>query len=153
MLQRQFSQKPISLPNTSLSIFSFHNHDLFFNLFAHLCFGHVGALVLLGLDLQSHSPPLVMPSKLHPAALKLAPVSSSSMYVMIRAYPNPSEILAALEYKNEQTLLVPSVQSRVTSTVSPSSHILLTGLPTCTTPTSFPSTDAPTLYLSPCVAA
>lgn len=65
------------------------------------------------------------------------------MYVPMRLKPSANAARAAATYRNEQALRVPSVQSRVTSAVRPSSRILDTGRPTITTPTIFPSSEAP----------
>jgi hypothetical protein len=49
----------------------------------HLCFLHVGAVVCLGLLGTLQFPPPASPSYIQHDAFKLAPVSVSSMYVMI----------------------------------------------------------------------
>ena len=68
---------------------------------------------------------------------------------MIFSYPMAAAILAALAYRKLQALSAPSVHSRITSQVFPSSNALATGRPTCAIPTSFPSICAPTLNRSP----
>lgn len=65
-----------------------------------------------------------------PAARKLVPGSLCSVYVISRRYPSAWVARHARPYKNEQAFFVPSVTSRVTSSVQPSSRRRATGRPT-----------------------
>ena len=128
-----------------------HNHSpsaCCWSILHQRCFLLVGAVVLRGLLGQSHVPPLVSASLRHPAALRLAPSSMSKMYVMILRYPSSRATRAARPYKKEQTFGVPSVQSRTTSIVAPSSSIRDTGLASWTTPTNRSPSYAATRSLS-----
>ena len=66
-------------------------------------------------------------------------------------YPSSTAIFFNLAYRKLQAFAVPSVQTRSTSSVLPSSNFLATGLPAMATPTSLPSTAAPTANLPPTV--
>lgn len=91
-------------------------------------------LGLLGTD---HSCGLTDATSLAPTALREAPDSEASVYVTTFEYPSSRATLTTLAYKNEQAFHVPSLQTRSTSNVWPSSSLLVTGLPPTATPTIF----------------
>ena len=93
-----------------------------------------------------------IPSHFPPAAFTLAPVSLAKMYVMTFRYPISLAILTQAPYSFEQAFLVPSVHTRLISSVYPSSSFLATGLPQTATPHSFPPSSTPMQNLHPTVA-
>lgn len=102
-----------------------------------------------GLRLPVHLRPPACPTHLHPAARRLAPFSLSRMYVTRRLYPIALAARQAAAYSILQAFRVPSVQSRFTSAVHPSSRWRDTGLPTITTPTIFSPSERPIENLCP----
>lgn len=66
---------------------------------------------------------------------------------MTFVYPSNRAILETLAYRSEQQVGVPSVQTRTTSMVLPSSSRLATGFPATPTPASLPGLTAATSNL------
>ena len=79
-----------------------------------ICAGHKSTS---GRRLPVHRNPPACPTHFHPAALRLVPLSVSSMYVTIFLYPIALAALQAAAYNIEHAFLVPSVQRRLTSNV------------------------------------
>ena len=98
-----------------------------------------GCLSMRGREGWLHVLPRRSPKQVQPAARSDVPGSDFNVYVISLRYPRALHALHAAPYKIEQALGVPSVATRVTSAVHPSSLPIDTGLPTIQTPTIFSS--------------